>query len=293
MPLELLHWTATPVGMHYLLIHFDVPAIDPETWSLRVHGAVQRPLDLRLDDLRAREQRTLAVTMECAGNGRSLMEPRPVSQPWILGAVGTAVWTGTPLSGVLAEAGLEPGAVEVVFTGADRGFQGGVEQAYARSLPVDIAAGEDILLAYEMNGQPLMPQHGFPLRLLVPGWYGMTSVKWLRSIEAVTTPFEGFQQAVAYRFQQDADDPGSRCRGFASGRSWFHPESRTSRRGAAYWRRARLCWKDEPGRGRARSRLSKSGSTASGPRRISSQPWTSTPGSAGPSLGLLPRERTN
>ncbi|MGF9662720.1 sulfite oxidase [Arthrobacter crystallopoietes] len=210
MPLEMLRWYATPAGMHYLVIHWDVPAVDPETWSLRLHGAVHRELQLGLDDLRARDRRTLDVTLECAGNGRSLLKPRPVSQPWVLGGVSNAVWTGTPLSGLLAESGLEPGAVELVFTGEDRGFQGGVEQPYARSLPVEVAASDDVLLAYEMNGQPLMPQHGFPLRLLVPGWYGMTSVKWLRSIEAVTTPFEGFQQSVAYRFQQDAEDPGTR-----------------------------------------------------------------------------------
>jgi DMSO/TMAO reductase YedYZ molybdopterin-dependent catalytic subunit len=98
--------------------------------------------------------------------------------------------------------------VEVVFTGDDRGLQGDVEQDYARSLTIEEAMRPEVLLAYEMNGLPLQPQHGFPLRLIVPGWYGMTSVKWLSSIEAVAEPFEGFQQAVAYRYQRDADDPG-------------------------------------------------------------------------------------
>ncbi len=98
--------------------------------------------------------------------------------------------------------------VEVVFRGADRGIQGGEEQTYARSLTTAAATGPDVLLAYEMNGHALEPQHGFPLRLIAPGWYGMTSVKWLSSIEAVMEPFESFQQAVAYRYQQDADDPG-------------------------------------------------------------------------------------
>lgn len=131
-----------------------------------------------------------------------------MSQPWLVEAIGTAEWTGTPLGPLLAEAGLSSDAVEVVFTGDDRGLQGDVEQDYARSLPLQEAMRPQVLLAYEMNGLPLQPQHGFPLRLIVPGWYGITSVKWLTSIEAVAEPFEGFQQAVAYRYQRDADDPG-------------------------------------------------------------------------------------
>ena len=148
------------------------------------------------------------VTLECAGNGRGLLSPRPVSVPWLGGAIGTAEWTGTPLHELVEEAGLEPDAVELVFRGADRGIQGDDDHHYARSLAVEAIARRDALLAYEMNGRPLEPQHGFPLRLIVPGWYGMTSVKWLDSIEAVTEPFEGFQQYVSYRYQRDADDPG-------------------------------------------------------------------------------------
>jgi DMSO/TMAO reductase YedYZ molybdopterin-dependent catalytic subunit len=148
------------------------------------------------------------VTLECAGNGRGWLTPRPVSLPWLGEAIGTAEWTGTPLAGLLEEAGLEPGAAEVVFRGADRGIQGDEEQTYARSLTVAEATRPEVILAYEMNGHLLEPHHGFPLRLVVPGWYGMTSVKWLTSIEAVAEPFEGFQQGVAYRYQQDPDDPG-------------------------------------------------------------------------------------
>jgi DMSO/TMAO reductase YedYZ molybdopterin-dependent catalytic subunit len=133
-----------------------------------------------------------------------------LSSPWLLGAIGTAEWTGTPLAPLLDEAGLTDGVVEWVFTGADRGIQKDDEHDYARSLTPQRAGAPEVLLAYEMNGRPLEPQHGFPLRLLVPGWYGMTSVKWLTSIDAVTEPFEGYQQAVAYRYQVDADDPGER-----------------------------------------------------------------------------------
>ena len=208
MPLEALRYDITPTGLHYLLVHFDIPAIDAATWRLRIDGLVDGPLELGLDDLRARPSRTLPVTLECAGNGRARLQPRPLSNPWLLEAVGTAEWTGTPLRPLLDEAGVRDDAAELVFTGADRGFQGGREQDYQRSLTPAEARRPEVLLAYEMNGAPLQPQHGFPLRLLVPGWYGMTSVKWLRRIEAVAEPFEGYQQARTYRFKTDADDPG-------------------------------------------------------------------------------------
>ena len=208
-PLEALRWAVTPPGMHYTLIHFDVPQIDPETWRLRIHGAVEHPLELSLSDLRRRPRRTVPVTLECAGNGRARLDPRPVSVPWDTGAFGTAEWTGTPLAPLLHEAGLAPEAVDLVFTGADRGVQGGVEQDYARSLSVADASADEVLLAYEMGGQPLPPQHGYPLRLLVPGWYGMARVKWLVSIEAVTEPARLFQNEVAYRVQDTADEAGT------------------------------------------------------------------------------------
>ena len=209
MPLEALRYDLTPVGLHYLLIHFYIPHVDPATFRLGVGGNVARELELTLDDLRARPRVSITVTLECAGNGRTLIEPRAISQPWILEAVGNAEWTGTPLAGVLEEAGLGEGSLEVLFTGADRGVQGEVEQDYERALPVAEAMREDVLLAYEMNGQPLLPQHGSPLRLLVPGWYGMTHVKWLQRITVLSEPFEGFQHAGSYRFQSSEDDPGT------------------------------------------------------------------------------------
>ncbi len=209
LPLEALRYDITPVGMHYLLTHFDIPLVEESTWRLEVGGLVAQPLSLSLADVRARPARTMAVTLECAGNGRALMEPRPVSQPWHNGAVGTAEWTGTPLAPLLEEAGVDAGAVEIVFSGLDRGIQGEVEHAYERSLPVAEALRGEILLAYEINGQPLPPQHGFPLRLIVPGWYGMTHVKWLRSITAVDEPFTGWQQDVAYHVRQSEEEQGT------------------------------------------------------------------------------------
>jgi DMSO/TMAO reductase YedYZ molybdopterin-dependent catalytic subunit len=202
MPLEALRHPITPVGLHYLLVHYDIPAVDPGTWRLELRGRVERPLSLSLADLRALPAVTRPVTLECAGNGRALLAPRPLSQPWLTEAVGTGEWTGVPLRVVLDQAGLADDVVELLFTGLDRGIEGGEEQAYERSLPRDEALGEDGLLAYELNGEPLPPQHGFPLRLVMAGWYGMAHVKWL--ITALTEPFAGYQQAVGYRLY-DAD----------------------------------------------------------------------------------------
>jgi sulfane dehydrogenase subunit SoxC len=207
MPLESLHWDITPAGLHYLLIHYDIPAIDPTTFELVIDGVVGSPLSLDLDAIRSRPKVTAVVTLECAGNGRARLLPRPVSQPWLTEAVGTARWSGTPLSGLLQEAGIAEAAVDVVFTGADHGIERGLEQDYQRALPVTEALREDVLLAYEMNGAPLPPQHGAPLRLVVPGWYGMAHVKWLRRITLVAEPFDGFQMR-AYRLRDTPDEPG-------------------------------------------------------------------------------------
>ena len=129
--------------------------------------------------------------------------------PWHEEAIGCAEWTGAPLRGILEEAGLLDDAVELVFTGCDRGIDQNVEQDYQRSLPVEEAMREDVLVAYAMNGEPLPAAHGFPLRLLVPEWYGMASVKWLRSITAIAEPFEGVQQTMLYRYRRSEDDPGT------------------------------------------------------------------------------------
>jgi DMSO/TMAO reductase YedYZ molybdopterin-dependent catalytic subunit len=190
MPLEMLREPITPLGLHYLLIHFDIPSLDDD--RLAVGGRTYT-----LDELRSRARLTVPVTLECAGNGRALLDGAAASQPWLSEAIGTAEWTGTPLAPLLHETGLDT-AVEIVFTGADRGIQGGVEHAYARSLPLAEALRDDVLLAYEMNGQPLLPQHGAPLRLVVPGWYGMTHVKWLTTVAASDRPFDGWQQTDAY-----------------------------------------------------------------------------------------------
>jgi DMSO/TMAO reductase YedYZ molybdopterin-dependent catalytic subunit len=209
MPLEALRHAVTPIGMHYVLVHFDIPDIDAASYQLRIDGRVREPLALTLEDLRRRPAVSMPVMMECAGSGRAHLAPRPISAPWHDEAIGCAEWTGTPLFAILEQAGLLDDAVELLFTGADRGVDQDVEQDYQRSLPIAEAMREDVLLAYEMNGQPLPAGHGFPLRLVVPGWYGMASVKWLRSITALAQPFEGVQQTLLYSYRRSEDDPGT------------------------------------------------------------------------------------
>lgn len=208
MPLEALREAVTPIGLHYLLIHYDIPHVDGHTWQLTVDGLVSSELSLDLDALRALPPHEVVATMECAGNGRARLDPRPVSQPWLLEAVGTGRWRGVRLRDVLDRAGIDRKAAEVLFTGLDRGIENEEEQLFQRSLPVPDAREPDVLLAYELNGVPLPPQHGFPLRLLVPGWYGMTNVKWLTRITLIDEPFTGYQQARGYRLRQNDEDEG-------------------------------------------------------------------------------------
>ncbi len=209
MLLEGLRHDVTPAGMHYLLTHFDVPFVpEPELWTLSIGGLVTNPMTLSLAEIKALPQVTQRVTLECAGNGRSLNKPRWPSQPWHHEAIGTSVWTGTPLKALLERAGLKPNAHDVVFTGADRGFDGGVEHDYGRSLKPALAMSEDVMLVTAMNGQPLLPQHGAPLRLLVPGWYGMASVKWLNRIDVIDHAYQGFQQVETYIFKQVKGEEG-------------------------------------------------------------------------------------
>ena len=206
LPLEALREPITPAGLHYLLIHYDIPAVRADEFRLEITGAVERPMTLTLDAIEERPRIKEPVTFECAGNGRALLEPRPLSQPWLTEAVGTAEWGGTPLAPLLEEAGVASDVVELLFTALDSGVEGDQPQTYERALP--LAEATNALLAYEMNGAPLPPQHGFPLRLVVPGWYGMQNVKWLTRITALTEPYTGFQNAVAYRMYDENGEPG-------------------------------------------------------------------------------------
>jgi DMSO/TMAO reductase YedYZ molybdopterin-dependent catalytic subunit len=211
MPLEALRYELTPAGLHYLLIHFDIPAADAATWQLRIEGLVSRPQAVSLVELQRIPARTVRVTMECAGNGRAQMSPRYPSMPWLEEGVSTAEWTGVSLSDLLKEVGIKESAQAIVFHGADRGIDRGIEHTFSRSLAPAEAMRDNVLVAYAMNGQPLVPQHGAPLRLVVPDWYGMASVKWLERVEVIDRAFDGVQQAVSYHFRAVPGERGVPC----------------------------------------------------------------------------------
>jgi DMSO/TMAO reductase YedYZ molybdopterin-dependent catalytic subunit len=189
--------TITPARQHYVRDHFAIPT--PPT-ELVIDGAVRTPLRLGLSHLQAKASRSLVVTLECAGNGRAFLDPAAPGEQWGLGAVSTAEWTGVPLRDVLAAAAPNSTAAEVLFVGADRGTPQDLGRAisYERSLPLADALRDDVLLAYAMNGQPIPVEHGAPLRVVVPGWYGMASVKWLARITLIDRAFDGFYQKDRY-----------------------------------------------------------------------------------------------
>ena len=201
-PLEALELGETPTDLHFRRNHFAYPDVGTAPWVLEVAGAVKRPLRLTVSDLRDCRERTLDVVLECAGHRRAELEPRVAGLPWGAGAVSQARWTGVLLGCVLREAEPLPGACEAVLVGADRGVHdpAGREIEFARSIPLDKALQRDSLVAWAMNGKPLTPEHGAPLRAVIPGHYAVDSVKWLHRVDVVTEPFRGFFQETDYRF---------------------------------------------------------------------------------------------
>ena len=208
MPLESLDYDVTPIGQHYLLTHFDIPKLSSLDHMLSFRGEFSNPYSLNLEEIKSLPKKTMPVTLECAGNGRSNVTPRSFSMPWKYGAVGTSEWTGTPLKPLIKKAAPKPEVVDITFTGADRGYDSGHEHNFARSLTLKQIEELDVLLVYQMNGIPLLPQHGAPLRIIVPGWYGMASVKWLTEIKALNKSFDGYQQTGTYCFRTTRDEPG-------------------------------------------------------------------------------------
>ena len=203
-PFSTLQSFLTPNEQFYVRTHFQVPKLDASTWRLNVEGAVERPLELSLGQLRDMPSRAVTALLECSGNSRVFLPPPQISIRWELGGVSNAEWTGVPLAAVLERAGLRSSAVEVVLEGADTGRFTEPELrtpgviAYARSLPLTKAAKPEVILAYRMNGKELPPAHGFPVRAVVPGWYGMASVKWLARIVVTERPFDGYFQTFMY-----------------------------------------------------------------------------------------------
>jgi anti-anti-sigma factor len=192
-----------PNPRFYVRNHFQIPKLEASSWRLSVGGLVERPLSLSLRDLVKMPSQTQFVTLECAGNGRSLLNPPVNGERWNLGAVSTAEWTGVPLAEVLHRAGVKAGAREVVFRGADSGKLDTSSEAihFERSLSIDDAHGSEVLLAYAMNGEALPILHGYPLRVVIPGWYAVASVKWLTEIEVISGLFGGHYQTETYFFE--------------------------------------------------------------------------------------------
>src|SRR2546428_11561385 len=195
-PLAALEESLTPESQFFVRSHFRRPDLAPRKHFLEVVGAVEQPLRLNMADLEAMGPRPLAVTVEGAGSGRPGLQPLPAGEPWVLGGVSTARWTGVPLRAVLEAARLRPRVVEVLAIGADRGRPPDVaeEISFARSLPLAKARDPDTLLALQMNGRPILPEHGAPIRLIVPGWYGMASVKLVGRLEGLAAPLRGYYQ---------------------------------------------------------------------------------------------------
>ena len=204
-PFSTLTSFITPNEQFFIRSHFSVPKVSPRSWRLKVEGLVDRPFEISYNDLLNLPYRSIMTTLECAGNSRIFLTPKVGGLQWGLGAVGNAEWTGVPLAAVLERARVRPGAVEVVLEGADAGEIKKEPQSpgkihYARSLPVEKALRSDVLLAYEMNGTQLPMAHGFPLRVVVPGWYAMASVKWLTRIVLTDRVFQGYFQTADYTY---------------------------------------------------------------------------------------------
>lgn len=210
MPFETAEGFITPTRSFYVRTHFPIPRIDRDAWWLHVEGEVEKPFAINYEELVELGSLTIPVTLECAGNNRSFLEPRVKGVQWRLGAVGTAEWTGVPLSALLDKALVRPQAREVILEGADRGILEDPksppgELRFSRSIPLSKARA-DVLLAYKMNGGELPPEHGFPLRAIVPGWYAMASVKWLQRVIITDQPFTGYYQTIDYAYWKRRGD---------------------------------------------------------------------------------------
>lgn len=200
MPIALQQGWLTPNRLFYQRNHFRLPPPAAGAWTLAVEGEVERPFQAGLWELARMPAVSEWVTVECSGNKRAFFDPPAEGTKWTEGAVGTAEWTGVPLAALLGRAGVKPGAIEVRFTGLDSGrYKATGERVhFERSLPLGKALDRETLLAWSMNGEPVPHEHGGPLRLVVPGWYAMASVKWLGRVEVRSRPFRGPFQVRDY-----------------------------------------------------------------------------------------------
>lgn len=207
-PVALLDSFLTPNDQFYVRSHMPPPAtVDAAAWRLAVAGQVKSPLSLSLSELAQFPEVSVTATLECAGNGRAFFDPPVAGIQWEKGAVGTARWTGVRMADVLQKAGVQPGAVVVTMNGADQPV--GTMPDFVRQLPLAKALHADTLIARSMNGQPLPAPHGFPLRVVVPGWEGAYAVKWLNELRVLDKDFDGFWVATGYRYPVKRVAPGA------------------------------------------------------------------------------------
>jgi DMSO/TMAO reductase YedYZ molybdopterin-dependent catalytic subunit len=205
-PIELLNTWITPNDLFYVRSHLYTPRVDAKEWRLQVDGAVQQQMTLTMDDLKRFPESNQVVTLECSGNGRAFYDPPVAGAQWQKGAVGNARWTGVRLSDVLKKAGVKPEGKFLTIDGADKPM--GKVPDFIRSLPLDKAMHPDTLLAYQMNGDQVPVPHGYPLRLIVPGWSGNNSVKWVTHLTLANSPSDAFFQKTAYKFPERYVTPG-------------------------------------------------------------------------------------
>ncbi|HEX5082285.1 MAG TPA: molybdopterin-dependent oxidoreductase [Blastocatellia bacterium] len=206
-PISLLNTWITPNNLFYVRHHLYAANVDVNEWKLTVGGEVQNPITLTLDELKRLPKHTVTVTLECAGNGRAFSVPPVPGIQWERGAVGTARFVGARLTDVLNKAGVKPSGQYVAFNGADKPM--GKMPDFIRNVPIKKALDPDTILAYEMNGEAIPILHGFPLRLIVPGWEGAYSVKWVTDIQVIDKEFDGFFVKTAYRFPNRPAPPGA------------------------------------------------------------------------------------
>lgn len=209
-PLDRVDSFLTPTELFYIRNHAAPPKLELASYRLQIDGAVSKPLSLTYEELRDMPAETRSAVLECAGNSRIFLVPQVKGAQWELGALGNAEWTGVPLCNLLERAGLEEEACEIVLEAPDRAIptEGVLPPglvSYARSLPRAKALQREVLIAYQMNGRELPQDHGYPVRAIVPGYYGMSSVKWLTRIYAVREPFQGYWQTSDYGYWDYVD----------------------------------------------------------------------------------------
>lgn len=206
-PIHFLRKWITPTDYFFIRNHYGYPLLTQQSLFLPIGGEVIRPFVFKYDDLLRMPSKTIVLPLECSGNKRAYFEPKVYGEQWQGGAISQGIWKGVPLESLLSITGLKNTALEVVFEAYDYGERKDLDRNYhyARSLPIEKALHPDTLIAYELNGNPIPFKQGYPLRLIVPQWYGMASVKWLKRIIAIDHHFEGPFQEIDYNYYPDKD----------------------------------------------------------------------------------------